>query len=408
MDEVHGVYDWFLEHPHLRQYVRHIEFWVPIWQRRGGARDIKDPSSTTLIDMAVDLGVGSVMQFGPPRNAVQPLEPISEVYCLSSRKSTLEELFDCVASLFQTACILTIEGGHCKRSPMIDFFRHGLQKYPHLAPLPGIQTLILRGTWNIIREPHHFQAIAAALPSLKEWHSAYTKPKVGGYRSMYKIVQQMPPAICRLNLSLDGFYSSKSIDVDKFQDVMKHHHLCKALGAVLPRFEAVTMSGRFCKALFEDALQAAKGHRDIRLKSVDLVVKNCCRPKDQWNDGAGYNNWGFICAFEELVVAATAALSRYKNLNYLRIRFVDLDAPCPLLNPYFHMTQTECTGIWNEEILSNVTKARMRVVPVDLDESFDTTYATPGPTGVLVEYPTRRPKSIKVASYAAFSDASVL
>lgn len=42
----------------------------------------------------------------------------------------------------------------------------------------------------------------------------------------------------------------------------------------------------------------------------------------------------------------------------MRIRFIDLDTPCPLLNPYFQLKGTECTGIWSEEILSLLEKAR--------------------------------------------------
>jgi hypothetical protein len=405
IEGIRGTYEWFLQHPHLSPYVRHIEFWVPIWQRRGGARDIKDPSSTTLIDMTVDFGGRPSVHFGAPRNLLQPVEPISAAYCLSSQKSTLDEIFDCVADLFQSACIMTIEGGHCKHPPMIELFRHATIDSSRLASLPQIQTLVLRGAWNIIREAIHFQIIGDALPNLREWHCAYTKPKSGGYRAMYDIARRMPLTITRLNICLDAFYSPKTVSTFKSQDIMNTHHLCIALGAILPRFEGVTLSGRFCSSLFVEAFHAASRMREMRLKSVDLVIKNCCRPIDQWNDGAGYNNWGFICAFEQLVMAATRALRVYPKLHYLRIRYLDLDAACPLLNPYFHMNRTECTGVWNDEILANVAHARPQVAPIDLAESFGA--GSPSSPKTAVEYPMRRPRSIKIASYGAFAEGAL-
>ena len=42
----------------------------------------------------------------------------------------------------------------------------------------------------------------------------------------------------------------------------------------------------------------------------------------------------------------------------MRIRFIDLDTPCPLLNPYFLLKGMEVSGIWSEEILAWLERAR--------------------------------------------------
>jgi hypothetical protein len=60
-----------------------------------------------------------------------------------------------------------------------------------------------------------------------------------------------------------------------------------------------------------------------RLKSIDIVVKNCCRPV-AFKDGSGISNPNFIRSFEKLVTSAVRALGTLKALNFVRIRFIDL------------------------------------------------------------------------------------
>ena len=371
-----------------------------------------DPSSTTLIDMAVDNATGRpVVPFGYTRNSVQTVEPISSAYCLSTKRSTMEELFHCVFHLFWEARILTIEAGYCKRAPMIQMFKTGpadnsnldLDRFK-LATLKHIQTLVLRGTKNIVTSWTHFQKMATALPDLKELHFAFTTNKVGGYYTMCDVVPYIPQTVTRLNICLDGFYNQKDMETDKQQELLQKHHLCASLGYILPYLEAVTLSGRFCQSLFLNAIVTAKHTREARLKSVDLVIRNCCRASGQWADGAGINNWPFICAFEQLVLTATKALGEFPALNFLRIRFVDLDSPCPQLSPYFHFQDNECTGIWNEDILANAAAARPKASFADIASSFGISEVPKNPA----DYPARRPRSIKVSSYAAFCPGTLL
>ncbi|CRK39608.1 hypothetical protein BN1723_015543 [Verticillium longisporum] len=70
------------------------------------------------------------------------------------------------------------------------------------------------------------------------------------------------------------------------------------------------------------------------LKSIDITVKNCCRPVPVFHEsGSGIQDTGFIDAFELLVVQGIRALQKLRSVDYLRIRFVDLDSLLPPLNP---------------------------------------------------------------------------
>jgi hypothetical protein len=335
----------------------------------------------------------------PGRDGVVSAEPLSSSYKLSSQKATLAEIFFCIETLFQSARVLTLEGGHCKKPPMIEHFRRqsSSQSITRFMELPNIQTLILRGAWNMMREEKHFDNLREALPAVREWHCNFTKPKSKVYYMMYKIVRNFPLNITHLNLCLEGFYSKKMIHIAKMQTLQREHHLCEAIGRIMPQLEALTLTGRMCGHLFSHAIDAATKTRKARLKSLDLVVKNCCRGLDVWNDGIGIHNWSFIAAFEHLVTSSSRALKYYPDLSSLRIRFVDLDAPAPLLNPYFQLQNNELTGIWNEQILHNIQHSRPSARYVDIADSFSQS------AGVYMPYPTTRPKSMRTSIYQIWS-----
>ena len=333
----------------------------------------------------------------------QEVENINQAYQLASSNSTLDEIFGCVSCLFPEACILTIEGGHCKKPPMIQQFRTSKQCSANqkLSELPKIRTLILKGAWNVMREDTHFVTLKNALPNLREWHTTYAKPKTKAYRLISSIVPHIPATLTHLNLCLEGFYSKDTVASVKMRQLQLSHHLCRGLGRLLPQLEAFTFTGRVCSCLFATAVACADKLHKPRLKSIDLIVKNCCRDPNTWNDGTGIHNWGFIKAFEALVVASVRSLEAYPELTFLRIRFIDLDSPCPLLNPYFQLQRNICSGIWNDDILSALNATRPRASFSNLGEEL-------GLRGLdkegrtVVGWPVIRPKSIKVASYAAF------
>ncbi|MCJ1402789.1 hypothetical protein MMC11_006010 [Xylographa trunciseda] len=393
--------DWFLLSPHLQQYVRHIEIWVPVWERRAGQPPPELSGSMTLEQHERPHTVNTMVATN--LRTPQEVENINQAYQLASSNSTLDEIFGCVSCLFPEACILTIEGGHCKKPPMIQQFRTPMQcaMNPKLPELPRIRTLVLKGAWNVMREEAHFVTLTNALPNLREWHTTYAKPKTKAYRLMSSVVRHIPPTLTHLNLCLEGFYSKDSVASVKMRQLQLTHHLCRDLGRLLPQLEAFTFTGRVCSSFFTTATSYADKSHKPRLKSIDLIVKNCCRDPSTWNDGTGIHNWAFIKAFEALVVAGVRSLEAYPELAFLRVRFIDLDSPCPLLNPYFQLQRNKCSGIWNDDILTALSATRPAASFSNLDEELGTR-GLDKEGRIVVGWPVMRPRSIKVGSYAAF------
>ena len=349
----------------------------------------------------------------------QEQENLNQAYQLASNNATLEEIFHFVEVLFPFACILTLEGGHCKKPPLIQHFRQPHSAYPQqtLAILKNIRTLVLKGAWNIMRDSWHFDIMAAALPCLREWHCTYAKPKTNAYRTICTVLRHFPPTLTHLNICLEGFYSKDTPSAAKMRQLQLEHHLCRDLGAIVPQLEALTFTGRICACLFDTASRASQHTRKSRLRSVDLIVKNCCRDPSSasWNDGTGIRNWDFIQAFTSLTLSAVNSLRLFSDLSFLRIRFIDLDSPYPLLNPYFQLQNNMCSGIWTEQILENLNKARPTALFAPEGEE-DGSSGLDG-DGVLTKegigigvggrlgmglgagWPRARPKNFKVANY---------
>jgi hypothetical protein len=351
---------------------------------------------------------------------------IALAYQPASHNATLDEIFACVDLLFPHVCAITIEGGHCKKPPRIPYFRENTTipgnapstdeepstaqffqsiipaHKPQLAILPNVSTLILKGAWNIIRTDTDFQILSRALPNLREWHCAYSKPKTDGYIAACGILQHFPRTIVRLNLCLEGLYAKDDVSTNKWRKIYPAHHVCVDLGLLGPQLERFTYTGRMCAKLFQAASKAAlTGSRDRPpLRSVDLVVKNCCRENpSNWTDGAGILNLEFIQHFKRLVTEACRALEVFTDLSYLRIRFIDLDSPNQLMNPYFHLQPNgRCSGFWDEEILALLQKARPTVV---FDGTEEETALEEFVDGDKVR---RRPRSIHVRRYLAIAD----
>ena len=398
--------EWFLTHPHLQGYVRHIEVWVPVWERRAGHQPHVGLSGTMTLEQHASPHAVVTVVTTNTRNP-DGSDNINQAYQLASHNATLYEIFGCVGSLFPEACILTIEGGHCKKPPMIHHFRDLKQESiaSGLPPLPNIRTLVLKGAWNIMRDESHFRTISTALPNVREWHCTYTKPKVKAYQTMCTVLQHFPPTLSHVNICLEGFYSKETTSPAKWRQLHPEHHLCRDLGRILPQLEALTLTGRVCGSLLSIAMKAAErvGGKP-RLRSLDLVVKNCCRGSTAWNDGTGIHNWGFIKAFEALVVSGVRSLQTFPHLQFLRIRFIDLDSPCPLLNPYFLLQNNRCTGIWNEEILTLLNQGRPTAEFAELREGLGCSGLDKEGRLSATEWPRQRPKSIKVGSYAALAE----
>ena len=416
--------DWFLTRSHLQQYVRHFEVWVPVWE----TKDARGEGQTRLDARPNDLRTQhKAAQFIWAHDTHGRPEASSTTvsYKLASQNATLEEILGCAKALFPEACALTVEGGHCKKPRRIQHSREARLALPSWLAIPQtlasrlretataldlpkhtrIHTLVLKGAWNIIRQASDFHSLSFALPNLREWHCNYSKPKTEAYQAICAVLKHFPPTIVHLNISFEGLYSKEPYAFEKWRKFYQTHHICLNLGRLCPQLETLAYTGRICHCLFQTPHRAGVDFRGrCRLKSVDLNVRNCCRDDpDTTNNGTGIHNWDFIKCFEKLVEKAVAALQIYEQLSFLRIRFIDLDSPAPLLNPYFQLHRLECSGIWSEEIVSLLKVARPGAYFDDQDLAEELMVEVRGDLGEGRALKTR-PKSIKVTNYLPYAD----
>ncbi|KAL8335834.1 hypothetical protein RB598_009834 [Gaeumannomyces tritici] len=361
---VNDAVAYFAQHPHLRSYVRHIEVWFPVFQPKHG------PSV---------LFATSVL----PTVTVDGLTAAS--YVLPADNCSLEEAFYFVGATFPKVRVLTLEGGERKKAPKVRHFIGDAKFFvPHhsspqsgpspssspyipssldiareMPKVPTIRTLVCKGQWNLIRSEDDFAAIASALPNLEEWHGSYNKPKSKSYLTMAAILPHLPNGLKKVHLCLEADYRRELSFPPYFIKVSSRLHFCQRLGLAAPGLEHISYTGRVCRVFF-DTLAANADPRLTRLKSIDLTVKNCCRQVTHWNEsGSGITDMKFIQAFEALVLAGIRALKRLRALEYLRIRYVDLDSPIPSLNPYFILNRDGWVeGVWSDSIVRTLQAAR--------------------------------------------------
>ncbi|KAM3083956.1 hypothetical protein ACMFMG_001934 [Clarireedia jacksonii] len=395
-DSIDQASEWFYAHPHLCAYVKHIEIWFPVFQTKKLPIDriLRIPSvvpdRSTLIRSLATLGQEATT---------------SVTYQSPSNNCTLDEIFGFVRTTFSEACILTLEGGDRKKPPQVQRFSRP-ETTTKLPVVDSIRTLVCKGQWNIIRTDEDFQFIAAALPNLNEWHGSYAKPKSKAYLCIAQIAPRIPEHITHLNICLENDYRREATTPAFFRKVSQKTHFCNDLAKAIPTLEHLAYTGRVCHTFFDTAARLSN-RRTTRLKSVELIVKNCCRPTMQWNDGSGISDMTFILAFEALVLSAVKALDKLTALDYLRIRFIDLESQVPPLNPYFEMVQNRCTGIWSNQIVEELAKSRSSAYFVEKAETLGEVEV--GKDGQFLTGPTfskTRPLSIKVSSYLALSSGS--
>ena len=305
---------WFERHTHLCRYVKHIEFWFPVFQQR----------STTTTTRTV-----RVLSTANPLTALLtttlPGEPVAgPTYQTPNNNCTLEEVFGFVRYALPEACVLSLEGGERKKPPMVRQFRDPNSRF--IPVLENIMTLVCKSQWNLIRTNEDFQNIAAALPNLTEWHGSYAKGKSKSYLCMGTILPGLPSHLTNLNLCLESDFRREAVSPSFWGKVCLKTHFCVNLAKAMPTLEHFAYTGRVCHAFF-DATASRSNPRTSRLKSIDIVVKNVCRAIPQWNNGSGITDMSFILAFEALVISAARALGRLAAVELLQIKFIDLGKP---------------------------------------------------------------------------------
>lgn len=276
-----------------------------------------------------------------------------------------------------------------------------------------------------------------AAPNLEEFHCTYQEANSPAYLSEAPQLQTiylwlliliiaigrgfplMPTQIRHVNLLLEGNYTHELMSPILWRNiypeklhiwyVVKHGFMNEELtlsshelAKITPHMEHFQYTGRVCYQFFDQAVRLADpdDRGNMRLKSLDLTVKNTCRSLQGWPDGSGINDWPFIQSFERLVAAGIRSLSRFKAVRYLRIRFIDLDSPLPLMNPYFLMKDGKCSGIWSEKLVELLAQHR----PAASYHSLQEDSPLPPIENRETPYSRHRPVSIKVSLYKTLAD----
>ncbi|KAI0203502.1 hypothetical protein F4808DRAFT_21975 [Astrocystis sublimbata] len=391
VEAAHDVMAFFLQHPHLSGYVKHVEIWFPVFQ----------PKYPLPI---MELGSLALPTVSPEGIA-------SATYALPTNNATMEEVFSLVRLTFPEARVMTLEGGERKKAPRVRYHAPGSDptlESDDLPQIPTIRTLIVKGQWNIIRHQKDWETISKALPSLEEWHGTYAKPKSKSYLSMAPTLEALDPKITKLNLCLEGDYRREITCPSHYLKVCEQLHWCEKLARAASHLEHLSYTGRVCHGFF-DILARYTDPRTTRLETIDITVKNCCRQNAQWNEsGSGITDMHFIGAFEQLVLSGIRALERLKTVNLLRIRFVDLDSPVPPLNPYFLIRDGWCSGVWSDQILEELQRVRPQIQFNEIVDSFgEVGYNKEGRLVINPDFPKSHVLSLKLANYAMLAGGAI-
>ncbi|KAL2890765.1 hypothetical protein HOO65_010123 [Ceratocystis lukuohia] len=147
----------------------------------------------------------------------------------------------------------------------------------------------------------------------------------------------------------------------------------------------------------------------MKIKVLNLRMESEYRREptpDGPSTGTGIQDALFIQYFEGLVISAVKCLAEATSVNYLRIRYVDLDSAVPPLNPYFLIKDNECSGVWSNAIVAELRKSRPRMTFPGLDSSCPVVRTNED--GVLVlnpDFKRAKVKSFKISNYAYIQQA---
>lgn len=164
---------WFWENRHLQQYVKHIEIWIPVWEKRAGGLTDQYLASANASQERMALARAMNDQ------GIDSTGVVGSAYQLSSGNASLEAIFAFVTQGLSEACILTLEGGHGCNPPRVRHFaKPGIEdeRVSHKGPasmpdedesylvrrlptLKDIRCLVLKGAWNIMRSEFDLRRI---------------------------------------------------------------------------------------------------------------------------------------------------------------------------------------------------------------------------------------------------------
>ncbi|PKS09917.1 hypothetical protein jhhlp_004540 [Lomentospora prolificans] len=393
--------NFFMDHPHLADYVKHLEVWFPVFQPRYG-QAATDANSTPTVSAAREDGLATAASYHLPYN-----------------NASLRQVFEFMSAILPGVSVLTLEGGERRKAPKVRNTPASVSGFVSktVPVLENVRTLVTKGQWNLLREDYDFSFLMFAFPNLSEWHGSYSRPKSKSYLTMARFLPRLPSTITHLSLFLEADYRREISTPSYVYKVAQQVHFCTKLAEATPALEHLSYTGRICRSFF-DVAALRTNPRLTRLKSIDLTVKNICRTSEFQSSGTGIFDILFIQNFENLVLGAMRSMEVLTALDFLRIRYVDLgmfsestsrrrfvadnvaEAAVPPLNPYFLMREGKCTGVWSDTLLKELARVRPMAQYEELTENFgDLAWNKDGRLYVSTQENRLRVRSLKISSY---------
>lgn len=386
---------WFLGNRHLISHVRRVDVWIPVWGRR----------SYTPVPRVLDRRRNHHQLFmSRAMGWEEETHPTYDIPFLNSEEgSTIEEIFHHM-QLFTSARILILQGGHAHNPPEVRHFRDeaGDESRRRLPRLPHIETVVLRGAWNLVRTHQQWTRVSQALPALRECHCTYPTPRSDVDSIIIKMLNRRQKYLRHVNLTLEGIGGVAESEPGSSQPVCPEA-VCVLLGYAAFRLETLAFTGTVCQTFFRTLHGFCKNAQwPSRLRSLDVSVLGCCPDRSDPSVSPepllGITNLKFIHAFESLVIEAVKCLEFTPDLTHVNIRFLDVSPTCPQLKPYFELTNNQCSGLWSPAILDALHQSRPAAKFVELEDGIYPRFGEDGQVvGIMAV--SRRPLSVLVCRY---------
>lgn len=382
---------WFRDRPRLRKYVRSVEVWFPVWAERVVTGDPpgQNPDDT---------------HFGPHDHSFYLMPRTALI--------SLQTLFSHIRAYHPHLAILALEGGSCKNGQLIRHFSEDgafpwlnelYALYPRQLPtLPSVQTLIMRGSFNLARTWPQWHTLAAAFPNLQHWDCTYWPFGTHVYNLMREALKYPPEKLRHLTLSFDGLCGLGELSE------VRDKSLCKKLARLAARLESLTFTGRICARFFTYlAVAYPSDVQEQRLRALNFNVETTCNDCRKVKEDpfvanppvSGINNPDFICDFEAVTLGAITALKHVRTLQHLMIRTLTVNSRWVLLAPYFEFNGYRCKGFWSELIVESLASLRGGgITYLELSEGIERKVNKKGETVGYVP-PTCRPVSLNKEAY---------
>lgn len=329
-------------------YVRNVEIWFPVWANRVLPADAMGEDQDDI-----HFGPDAHDFYSMPRNWLLPLQ----------------DILLHIKVFYPNLTMLTLQGGTSINGQAIRHFHEEDPFFwiycPQLPILPDVQTLVMRGSYNLVRHWAHWRTLARAFPNLEHWDSTWGPFNVDNWNLMKRALVCPPAKLKHLTLSFDGLCGLGELPEVHMKT------LCKELGEAAARMESFTLTGRICGRFFSTLCKEYRNVRDKRLLTLNLNVETLCNDCHAHVDDpfikphipvTGIQNPIYIRDFEIITMGAIQALKSVPTIQRISIRTLDIDSEWLMFAPYFEFKGQTCKGFWSTATVANLTSVRDNTV----------------------------------------------